>query len=57
MSICLMANIPDKFVLRGVVDIMKSNSQFYCAKTRTEMAGILGTTLYHILSDFLTKCL
>ena len=32
MSISLMPHVPDYSVFRGIIDIMQSNSQFYCSQ-------------------------
>ena len=40
MRVCLMADVPDNLVVRGVEQIMQGNSEFGGAKIRRQMSAI-----------------
>ena len=48
MGIGLVAYIEDKFILGGVVDVVKAYDEFDSSETRSEMSGMFRTHFYHI---------
>jgi hypothetical protein len=50
-----MTHIEDKFVLWGIIYIMKAHHKFDCPEARAKMARIHRAAFYHILPDFLAQ--
>ena len=52
VCIGLMADIPDKFVVGGIEDIVERHGQFDGAKARSEVAWMGGKSVYNVAAQF-----
>jgi len=57
MGIGLVAHVENQFVLGGIEHRMQGHNQVHRTQAGTQMAGIHGAALHHILPDIGAKLL
>ena len=55
MRICLMADIPNNFILGRIKNPVKSNCKLDHTEIRRQMTAVLRNRIYENLSDFLRQ--
>jgi hypothetical protein len=49
MAICLVANIPNQLIVRGIINIMKRYGKFNNAQAGPKMASMNADNVYNVL--------
>ena len=55
MGISLVTDVPDKFVVGGVEDVVQGESEFYGAETGGKVAGMAGKGVYDVVAQLDTQ--
>jgi hypothetical protein len=55
VGISLVTDVPDKFVVGGVEDVVQGEGEFYGAKTGGEVAGMTGEGVYDVVAQLDTQ--